>query len=267
VRIVPDPDEPLEIVLRHAQGCLQGVAATRSGGPAAGATARAWPSGSPNREVRARAAADGTFRLGPLPAGAYFLELHLDGEPTLHLDGIEVGADGTRDLGVLRFAAGGRIRARVVQPARQEGPADEETLVRSLDAAITHVVRPDGDSVVSEELAPGRYLVSGGMAGILVEAEVRAGETTEVELKLRGGGLLEAVALDANGSRAWATFEITDARGHRVPVDEGPESVLLVRLASGSYTVTAADAGIGRDSRQVQIPADGSRVHLALALR
>lgn len=258
VTAVPGGD-PITIVLPRVQGFLRGVITTREGLPAAGATARTWL--TPENEVRAKAAADGSFRLGPLPPGTYFLELHLDGEPTLHLDGIAVGAEEVRDLGVLRFAAGGRIRARVVG----DGEGDAETLVRSLAGEITYSVRPDGDAVLSEELVPGRYLVSGGMAGILEEAEVRAGETTSVDLKLRGGGLLEAVALDAAGSSVGATFVVRDAHGRHVAGDYGPP--FLVRLASGSYTVTATAANGARDSREVVIPADGRRTQVALALR
>jgi protocatechuate 3,4-dioxygenase beta subunit len=258
--------EPVTIILPRAQGFLRGVITTRDGLLAAGATARTWPSGSPDGEVRSRAAADGSFRLGPLPAGSYFLELHLDGEPTLHLDGIELRTDETRELGVLRFAAGGHIRVRVVDAAGAPVVPEEEARVRSLDATVTFVVREEEGALVSEELVPGRYLVSGGMKGILEEAEVRAGETKDVVLKLRGGGLLEAVALDSSGSFTWATFEIKGERGHRVAL-EGPDTRLLERLASGSYRITATDGRGARDSRDVEIPADGRKTQVALSLR
>ncbi|MCK6459223.1 MAG: carboxypeptidase-like regulatory domain-containing protein, partial [Planctomycetes bacterium] len=249
----------VSIVLPRAEGSLRGVITTRDGLPAAGATARTWL--TPENEVRAKAGADGSFRLGPLPQGTYFLELHLDGEPTLHLDGIAVGGAEARDLGVLRFVAGGRIRARVVG----DGEGGVETVVRSLAGEITYSVRPDGDAVLSEELVPGRYLVSGGMAGILEEVDVRAGETTSVDLKLRGGGLLEAVALDPSGSAVGANFGVRDGHGRWVAGDYGPP--FLVRLASGRYTITATDANGARDSREVTIPADGTRTQVALALR
>jgi hypothetical protein len=214
--------------------------------------------------VRGLAAADGAFRLGPLPAGTYYLELHLDGEPTLHLDGLEVGADEARDLGTLRFAAGGRIRARVVDAEGAAAPG-RGVAVRSLDEQVTFMVRRDGSVFLSEELVPGRYLVSGGMNGILEEAEVKAGETTNVDLRLRGGGVLEAVALDASGTGVWATFEIADARGRRVAADYGRQALLL--LASGRYRVTATDGNGARDSLEVEIPGDGGRTRVALAPR
>ncbi|HEX5137788.1 MAG TPA: carboxypeptidase-like regulatory domain-containing protein [Planctomycetota bacterium] len=253
--------DPITIVLPRAQGSVRGVITTRDGRPAAGARARTWPTGAPENEVRTDAAADGSFRLGPLPAANYFLELHLDGEPTLHLGGIALGADEARDLGVLVLPAGGRIRARVVG----DGEVEEETLVRSLDGNVTYSVRPGDGWVLSEDLAPGRYLVSGGVAGILEEAEVRPGETTEVELKLRGGGILEALALDASGAAVGAMFGITDPRGHLVLREYGPP--FLPRIASGTYTVSAVDANGARDSREVTIPAGGGRTRVALALR
>jgi len=138
--------------------------------------------------------------------------------------------------------------------------------VRSLDASVTYVVRQDGDSVVSEDLVPGRYLVSGGMAGIIEEAEAVAGETTNIDLKLRGGGILEAVALREDGSRTMADFDIRDTGGHRIDVADGPVNSLRVALASGSYTVTATDGTGASDRRQVQIDADGRETRLALAL-
>jgi hypothetical protein len=132
---------------------------------------------------------------------------------------------------------------------------------------VTYSVRPDGDALLSEELVPGRYLVSGGMAGIIEEAEVRAGETTEVALRLRGGALLEAVALDASGSGVWGRYEVRDAKGRIVADDHDYERPFLQWLASGAYTVTATDAKGARDSREVVIPADGTRTEVALALR
>jgi hypothetical protein len=259
----------LTIVLPRVQGFLRGVITMRDGLPAAGASARLWRSGSPGDEARARVSPDGAFRLGPLPAGTYFLELHLDGEPTLHLDGIAIRADETTDLGGLRFAAGGRIRARVVDasgaPVSIEGDVTKEDVaVRSLDHAVTFSVRRDGEAFVSEELVAGRYLVTGGVAGILEEAEVKAGETTSVDLALRGGGWLEAVALDASGTAVWATFEIADPLGRRVGTGY---CTLLLRLASGRYTVTATGASGLKDSREVEIPATGGRTQVALMPR
>jgi len=252
---------PLTITVQRPRSVLRGTIVTGGGLPAADARVRTWPSGAPGVEVRAQAAADGRFRLGPLPAAAYFLEIHLDGEPTLHLDGIELKADEQKDLGVLRFPSGGRIRVRVVG----EGEIEDDPRVRSLDGDITYTVRPDGEGVLSEDLVPGRYLVSGGLLGIMEEEEVKAGETTSVDLKLRASGILEAVALDASGARVGATFTITDAHGRPVTTDYG--SPLLIGLASGPYTVTAVDANGARDTRDFEIPADGSKTRVALALR
>jgi hypothetical protein len=126
-------------------------------------------------------------------------------------------------------------------------------------------VRADGDGVLSEDLVPGRYLVSGGLPGILEEAEVRAGETTSVDLKLRASGILEAAALDASGTVVGATFTITDPHGRPVAFDYGSPALLV--LASGSYTVTGVDPNGARDTRDFDIPAEGGRTRVALALR
>jgi len=258
---------PLTITLPRADGFLVGLVAGSEGLPAGGTRVRTWPSGSPNREMRVFTASDGTFRIGPLPSGSYFLELHLDGEPTLFRDGIGITAGETTDLGTLRFAAGGRIRARVVDGSGSPLLTEEDPLVRSLDGTVTYVVELDGPVALSEELVPGRYLVSGGMAGIIEEAEVRADATTSIDLKLRGGGMLEVVSLLEDGSRTMATYRITDEHGHPVAGLDDPVNPCRILLASGFYRVEALGATGGRASGEVIIPADGSETKLALALR
>jgi hypothetical protein len=94
--------------------------------------------------------------------------------------------------------------------------------------------------------------------------DVAAAETTSVNLKLRGGGLLEAVALRQDGSRAVAQFAV--ALGDHIVAFEVGSDILRLRLATGWYTVTATDGTGARDSRQFQIAGDGSTAQVALGL-
>ena len=102
---LPDRDEELE------PGFLAGTLLRGDGGVAAEAEVHAWPPDRPGSGLRARTAADGTFRLGPLAPGEYFMELHLDGEPTLHLDGFDVRTGETNDLGAVYTPGAGDIVA------------------------------------------------------------------------------------------------------------------------------------------------------------
>jgi len=251
-------------------GYLAGTLVKRDGTAAADATAGAWPEGRPGWALRARLGADGAFRLGPLAPGRYFLELHLDGEPTLHRPGIEIRSGETNDLGTVRFPRGGPIHVRVTGP---DGAlvTNSYAWVTSLDQSIYYTVTPrDDGTFLSEELAPGRYVAGGGAPGLSREVEVREGETAEVDLKIGGGSRLVATLLLADGSAPReVSFAILDAAGRKAgagTLDTG-KNVLEVWLVAGTYTVRCTDGYGHAAEQQVTIPEQAEEVPLELTLR
>jgi hypothetical protein len=244
---------------REKPGFLAGTVVLPDGSPGAGAQLTVWPEGEFGWAVRDRAAADGTFRLGPLGPGRHQLEVHVDGQPTLHL-GVDIEPDETHEFGVLKFPAGGRVRARIV--GADGVPVHRSyVVVASLDQRIQYSVEPDTDGFyVSEYLAPGRYLVYGGALGLSREVDVRESETTQVELKQPPMGKLAVTFVRADGTAPRElSYEVRDDAGRRVvygALDVGTNR-LDVTLAAGRYTVTGTDER-GRKAEAVLIaPADG----------
>ncbi|MHC4578847.1 MAG: carboxypeptidase regulatory-like domain-containing protein [Planctomycetota bacterium] len=247
VRLVPD-ESPLTLRLpQRAEepepGFLAGIVALPDGAPAADARIRVWPAAEGGWMSRALAGADGSFRFGPLAPGAYRLEIHRDGQPTLHED-VAIPSGRTQDLGTVRFPTGGRIRARVFGSNGQPFP-ESRVSVASLDQSVyfTSKLADDG-SALSEALAPGRYLVFFGASGLVEEVGVAAGETTEVELHLRAGSRLVLTITLADGSAPrYLSYRFEDQAGRRVfygDLSEG-ENEVKVWLVEGTYTIHCSD--------------------------
>jgi len=217
-----------------------------------------------------RTAADGSFRLGPLKAGRYDLELHLDGEPTLRLLAVEVRAGEAKDLGALAFAEGGRIRARLLNLEGEPTP-NPYLWVLSSDMSIHYTVtKPEGGGILSEELAPGRYLVTGGGGGLFKEVEVTAGQTTQVDLQMRTGSRLEVTLLLEDGRPpAEFSFRIEDAQGRRVYYgDRGAgENVVKFWLVGGTYTVHCTDGHERKAQETIAITGAQKATKLQVTLR
>lgn len=255
---------PVTITLRREEGHLLGTAISRTGAPAAGAAIRVWPERRPDYETRVRADPDGSFRVGPLQAGRYAVELHLDGEPTLHLDpAIDLRPGEARDLGTIRFPVGGRIRGRVLDESGNPLP-DADVQVWSSDGFITYAGRRQEGAYVSEELAPGRYLVTGGMPGIIEEVALVAGDVAPVDLRLRGGGTLLMMAVLADGRGTDALFQIDDVSGRLVSHYGHGTRVLH---ASGDYRITARDDRDRRGEATARIGRNDGIVEVVLVLR
>ena len=204
-------------------------------------------------------AADGSFRLGPFPPGPYFVELHLDGEPTLHLrPAIEVVAGETRDLGVLRFGAGGRIRARVLDLSGAVLSPDWVDVL-SLDGSISYAGERDDGAFLSEELAPGAYLVRAKC--LIEEVRVETGAVAAIDLRMRPGGTLRLVAVLADGSPGSAICSVEDAKG-RLLGSYGSNGTPY--LAAGDYRVVAADSRGRRADAPVRMGHEDQTVILVL---
>jgi protocatechuate 3,4-dioxygenase beta subunit len=255
-------DSPVTITLPRGEGYVRGTVVDRNGAPAVGASIRVWPASRPYREVRARAAADGSFRAGPLPPGAYLVELHLDGEPTRHLrPEVQILADETLDLGVVRFPVGGKIRASVVGMAGGVLPS-EDVEVLSLDGSIRFAGEKDGPTFLSEELGPGTYLVRARWRGLVEEVSLAAGGIATVELRVRSGGKLTVLATQQDGQRVTVTFRVEDAKG-RVLRDHATYYQPPF-LAEGDWRVIAFDERGRRAEASVRMGQEDQTVVLVL---
>ena len=258
-------DSPVTITLRGGEAFMRGTVVDRNGAPATYAAIRAWRATRPDREVRGRAEKDGSFRLGPLPPGAYFVEVHLDGEPTLHIrPAIEIVANETLDLGVIRFTLGGRIQASVIDIAGGVLP-QEQVEVLSPDGSVAFVFSEKEDGVfVTEELTPGAYLVRAQARGLLEDVHVPQGGLVTVELRVRAGGRLRVLATQADGQRVAAVTRIEDAQG-RV-LHDGPRRDLddWDFLAEGEWRVIAVDERGRRAEAKIRMGREDQTIVLVL---
>jgi hypothetical protein len=253
-----------------APGFVAGTLTRRDGRAAAEAVVHAWPAGQYAWRKSVRTVADGSFRLGPLAPGRYDLELHADGEPTLRRLGVEVRPGETHELGGLAFAEGGRIRARLISIQGEPTPSPY-LWVTSTDMTIHYTVqKPEEGGILTEELAPGRYLVLGGGGGLMQEVEVTAGRTTEVDLQMRAGSRLDVTLVLPDGRPPTEfSFRIEDTEGRRIYYgDRGAgENEVRFWLVTGTYVVHATDGHGRKATETVEITDAQTATKLQVTLR
>jgi protocatechuate 3,4-dioxygenase beta subunit len=251
-------------------GFIAGSLTRRDGHAAAEAVVQAWPSGQFGWRKTGRTAADGSFRLGPLAPGRYDLELHLDGEPTLRLLAVGIRPGEAKNLGALAFPEGGRIRARLLDLKGEPTPSPY-LWVTSTDMSVYYTVeKPEDGGILSEELAPGRYLVAGGAGGLFQEVDVTAGQTTQVELQMRTGSRLDVTLLLEDGRPpAEFSFRIEDAKERSVYYgDRGAgENELKFWLVTGTYTVHCTDGHERKAEETIEITDAQTATRLQVTLR
>ena len=127
-------------------------------------------------------AGTGAFRLGPLSPATYSLAALGQASESLHVDGLELAAGETLELGSLRLGSPGRIEIVLLVP---EGVAPEQVEVSLLTHERVGVRTLSGAQLAGPiEVPSGRYLleVSGWVLPERVEVSVAPGETARVEL-------------------------------------------------------------------------------------
>jgi hypothetical protein len=134
-------------------------------------------------------------------------------------------------------------------------------LVRSLDGSITYAGDSDGDAFLSEELAPGSYLVCAPTWGLFEEVSVAGGAVVPVDLRRRPGGKLEVTTASANGRPTEAKLRVEDLKG-RVLRDY--DFVATVYLAEGDYRVMAIDDRGRRGESAVHVGREDLQLVLVL---
>ncbi len=263
-------DLKVERIVELAPGWVRGTMILSSGEAATATRVVIWPDGQPGWRLTSDTVANGKFRIGPVKPGLYTIEIHRDGESTIHRSGIVVGEGAETDLGAQQFATPGRVHARFLRADKTPYVSALHVSVTSLDQDIRYSVKQNGDgTALSETLSPGRYLVSGAAPGLFEEVEVVSGKTTEVEVVVRNGQGLRATFQRADGSASRELrYRILDEKGRlalRGHLDNHDNSV-SVWLVSGLYRILAED-GEGRSAEsKITIKAGGEAEQITVTL-
>ena len=221
------------------RGGVVGVVVLPSGEPATDAFVRIWRDGQPEWTHRVEPDIEGRFLIEGIKPGAFRLEVHRDGHPTLHLKEIEVRAGIGLDLGVLRLPAAARIRVRVAGGGA--GGSSVPIRILALDQRIEYNQREG----LSEELAAGTYLVLAGSHGQVQQVEVREGEQLDLDVVPLPTGLARFEFVMEDGSSPLAIgFEVFDSADRRVYSGSTFASYPRLRLdlVPGDYRLRASQA-------------------------
>lgn len=188
---------------------------------------------------------DGRFDSDTVVPGTWTLIVRASDYPTFRSEARELAADAAWDLGTIQLVAGGHAKVTV------DGDRTD-VWFRVVDAAQEEWISlTDRDgALVSEPLAPGehRLVVSGkGAAAQSIPFTVRAGETTNVAVKL-ARGVRQAIAIAPpllDPLPPWITVRVF--RGGDILVitsielRAGKPSTGEVCLSPGDYTIAAMD--------------------------
>lgn len=259
LRGVRPSNEELSIQLDPAvrpSAIVRGKIIDPDGRPFAGATltpscrALDWQAGQLTQ-------ADGSFRTVPLPAGAWSFEIEADGFAPLVLPERNLAIGERLDLGTLRLSRGDVI---VVQLTLAEGvsPSRVYATVRSEDGSISAWCKVEGDVARTPPLPPGRYRLAfeGSCAARVLDAVVRAGEETRLEVALdRGVGVRLRLERANAEPEARCTIRVRDERGV-VLLERSPRRAhvgtysISARFTPGSYLIEAE----GTAGRRASVP-------------
>lgn len=235
------------------------------------------------RSHHSRSGSDGGFRFTEVAAGQGGVAVAVH---SAFADSPEVGLL-SGELPTLRLGPPGRIVGRVVSgdggavsgvvviriiAEQHDGPADDPGNAGNGHVNRQPVPSADDGSFTIAALRPGSYDLkatrAGAPPGIVRGVEVRAGDATDVVLRLDGGVVIEGAVLDAEGSPAVGASLIlrcggepalsasTDAEGRYRIVDAPP----------GSCTLAASAPQHLLEIRNVVL-GDGGRVVVDLRLR
>ncbi|HEX5051391.1 MAG TPA: carboxypeptidase-like regulatory domain-containing protein [Planctomycetota bacterium] len=207
--------------------------------------------------------ASGRFRVGPLPAGTYWLLVQLRAPAalgrTLRIAGeqqfgpYELEPDQALDVGTLAVSMPGQLECALTAATGCE-PRDVKLQWNSQASASWGLLQPDAALAGSWPMLPGEYdLTIWGEGFVAVERHITVlappAATTRVEATLEPGQRLPLeLALPAGETRA--TFVVRDASGRVAYDDEfGTDEAAVVRrlpvLGRGRHTVQVV-GGSGR---------------------
>ena len=197
----------------------------------------------------------GRFKIGPVRPGEHQLCVWSQNYPKFASELKRLAAHETWDVGVIRLVEGGRVR---VEPTgKRSGWID----MLVWDATWGFVCRiPNGEGAkVSEPLVPGRYrlvVTDADAAAQIVPFEVRAGETTQLDVELVAGHprrIEVSPPFDDDVTRSVQLVVRTSAGELVLQSSRGVRGngTVTVRcgFAPGDYTVSATCEGRRGDAR------------------
>jgi len=219
------------------------IAGTVLDGDGRPAVARVWASGGGSRDIiEKNTDVAGYFEIGPVSPGSWQVVVETRSFPRVSFESRTLEPDTRWDVGTVRLAQGGDVRVEVV-----EGSAEgawfsiQDSGQRWVGGIDIH-----GKST-SEQLPVGSYrlFVAGKThAAQTIPFEIRASETTKVDVRLRAGVRQRFdIALPAKIERSSGTLRIL--RGADMVAytwanrEEGKPCTAEASLDSGDYTVTA----------------------------
>ena len=207
------------------------------------AVARAWTSGGGSRDIVEKTTDEaGYFEIGPVPPGEWRLVVETRSYPRVSFERRQLDASTRWDVGTVRLAVGGDVHVEVV-----EGSA-EGVGFSILDGGqrgfALHVQHGKG---TSESLPIGSYrlFVAGRtQAAQSIPFEIRAGETTKVDVRLRAGVHQRfEIALPAKIEPSWGSLRILRGADRVANTwanrEEGKPCTAEACLEPGDYTVAA----------------------------
>ncbi len=247
------PVDALELVIpadRVPNAGARGRVLSPAGAPIEGALVRLGGDGGRGL-ADAKTAADGTFALGRLVPGPYWVTAQHTEHPPLHLGRKELSPGAVLDLGDLTLLAGGTVVASV---QRTDGGDTSGVRLYVNDARGARVGTLVGDAERrSGPLPPGELLLEIGGTGIALARHpvvVVAGQETRVQVVVQPGRRYTVHATVPAGSSAprWVAATLFDAERHVVggfafERDSSGVWVGEVSLGAGHYTLTVGSEG------------------------
>jgi len=268
----------------RAHAYVTGSVVDADGRPVAPARVILWQEGNlaAGGHGRSTSESSGAFRIGPVPAGRYVVEVAATGHPThLFETRSSVGSRETLDLGVLQLELPGGVEASF---SRDDGAPPggfvvslhdaKGFAVRSVRAADAIASSPATRSARFDDLAPGRYSLRVRGAHVVpldLAFEVRAHETTPLAVALEACAAtkIRFAAQGAIDPEAHLAYRITDAKGRelwRAETEAGKPLPLdeELGLAPGRYRVDARFGSSARGEAAFEVPVAADLVVVAL---
>jgi len=218
---------------------IAGLVLDPDGRPAA---ARAWASGGGSSDIVEKSTdSAGYFEIGPVSPGEWHLSVESRSWPQVSFERRRLEANARWDVGTVRLAAGGDIRVEVVEGSAEGAWFSIDGAQRSFSL---HVQNGAG---TSEMLPVGSYrLFAAGktQAAQSLPFEIRAGETTQVSVRLRAGVRQRFdIELPAKIERPWGSLRILRGADRVANAwagrEEGKPCTAETCLEPGNYTVVA----------------------------